>query len=79
MAWENQKIRLPSPARVGQTAAMRDTRKYTRKEDRNGGRGDFISCACGCGRNLYQYDEKGRKRRYINGHWLKRLNREMTR
>lgn len=28
----------------------------------------LISCACGCGRQLYRYDEEGRPRQYIHGH-----------
>jgi 5-methylcytosine-specific restriction endonuclease McrA len=38
-----------------------------------------ITCACGCGEALLRYDERGRERKFLTGHWSKlRLQSKQT-
>ena len=39
------------------------------------GFGPTIPCGCGCEATLRQFDANGRERRYLNGHYLKKLKR----
>lgn len=42
-----------------------------RKVDRNRKNPQFISCACGCGGLLLEFDDKGRDRKYLPHHHSK--------
>jgi len=39
-----------------------------------GGETTLIFCACGCGIQFEEFDSRGRKRKYINGHYSKGVN-----
>ncbi len=39
---------------------------------------NFIKCACSCGRYLYGFDNRGRKRKYIHGHNKSALGKKHT-
>lgn len=40
------------------------------------GIGPDTPCACGCGATFRMFDEDGRERRFIKGHYLKWLTRK---
>lgn len=43
----------------------RDIPAYTKPRPKN----VLIECACGCGKELWKYDERGRERQFLPSHW----------
>src|SRR5262245_41548696 len=37
----------------------------------------IIQCACGCGAEFREFDYVGRRRRYVNGHFMRAVIRSM--
>ena len=42
------------------------------------GMGAAILCKCGCGAGLTEYDDRGRLREFVNGHYIKWLARQLA-
>jgi hypothetical protein len=42
------------------------------------GSGPLIECRCGCGGKFRQFDEWGRERQWLRGHYLKFLQRKLA-
>lgn len=47
-----------------------DRYRYVRLADREK-RARLVSCACGCGMKMTPFDSQGRRRFYVNRHWMR--------